>query len=104
MLPSSSNTLLILSVPVGVGAAVAVPFRLSAVVQWSIFALVKRTDVVASVAMNSRLSTPMPMVHFQKFRFLVTGVPPCVLITQFLWLGDASRLTLPSLWGIPTGG
>src|SRR6185369_8021649 len=70
MLPSSSKTPLMLSVPVGVGAAVAAPFRLNIVVQLSIFALVKRADVVASVAMNSRLSTPTPMVHFQKFRFL----------------------------------
>src|SRR5690349_2802952 len=105
MLPSSSKTPLMSSVPVGVGAAVAAPFRLSIVVQWSIFALVKRAEVVASMVRKSRLSTPTPMVHFQRFLFLLMGVPPCGSITQLLWsVGDTCRLEFHESVGLGKSG
>src|ERR1041384_8260682 len=75
--PSSSMTLVMGSVPVGVGAAVAAGLNGSAVFKSVILALVKFRDVVARVAMNKRLSTITPITHFQNPGFiglLVTGV------------------------------
>jgi hypothetical protein len=67
-------TLVMGSVPVGVGAAVAAGLNGSAVFQSVSLALVELRDVVARVAMNKRLSTITPITHFQKRGFLVTGV------------------------------
>src|SRR6185503_1969143 len=54
-------------------------------------ALVKRVDVAAQLAITKRLSTIAPIISFQEFGLLVTGVPPWgIAATLIDWVREVS--------------